>query len=147
MKKIVDFQTFNKIIKRVKAKEPLLFELEHDDIPAMETIINFQKQHKIILPEKYIQFLLSFGGGYFGYANIYSLDENSYFFIFNHNPAIIKDLLFIADNECGDYYAFRVQDNKCSEEIVFYDHEDNSIKDTDFSDVLEYLVKTGLNQL
>lgn len=143
----MDFQTFNKIIKRVKAKEPLLFELEHDDIPAMETIINFQKQHKIILPEKYIQFLLSFGGGYFGYANIYSLDENSYFFIFNHNPAIIKDLLFIADNECGDYYAFRVQDNKCSEEIVFYDHEDNSIKDTDFSDVLEYLVKTGLNQL
>jgi hypothetical protein len=143
----VDFQTFNKIIKRVKAKEPLLFELEHDDIPAMETIINFQKQHKIILPEKYIQFLLSFGGGYFGYANIYSLDENSYFFIFNHNPAIIKDLLFIADNECGDYYAFRVQDNKCSEEIVFYDHEDNSIKDTDFSNVLEYLVKTGLNQL
>ncbi len=143
----MDFQTFNKIIKRVKAKEPLLFELEHDDIPAMETIINFQKQHKIILPEKYIQFLLSFGGGYFGYANIYSLDENSYFFIFNHNPAIIKDLLFIADNECGDYYAFRVQDNKCSEEIVFYDHEDNSIKDTDFSNVLEYLVKTGLNQL
>lgn len=142
----MDFQTFNKIIKRVKAKEPLLFELEHDDIPAMETIINFQKQHKIILPEKYIQFLLSFGGGYFGYANIYSLDENSYFFIFNHNPAIIKDLLFIADNECGDYYAFRVQDNKCSEEIVFYDHEDNTIKDTDFSDVLEYLVKIGLNQ-
>ena len=143
----MDFQTFNKIIKRVKAKEPLLFELEHDDIPAMETIINFQKQHKIILPEKYIQFLLSFGGGYFGYANIYSLDKNSSFFIFNHNPAIIKNLLFIADNECGDYYAFRVQDNKCSEEIVFYDHEDNSIKDTDFSNVLEYLVKTGLNQL
>ncbi len=113
----------------------------------METIINFQKQHKIILPEKYIQFLLSFGGSYFGYANIYSLDENSSFFIFNHNPAIIKDLLFIADNECGDYYAFRVQDDKCSEEIVFYDHEDNAIKDTDFSDVLEYLVKTGLNQL
>ena len=112
----------------------------------METIINFQKQHKIILPEKYIQFLLSFGGGYFGYTNIYSLDENSSFFIFNHNPAIIKDLLFIADNECGDYYAFRVQDDKCSEEIVFYDHEDNAIKDTDFSDVLEYLVKIGLNQ-
>jgi hypothetical protein len=142
----VDFQTFNEVIKKVKTKKPSLFELEHDNIPEMENIINFQKQHKIILPEKYIQFLLSFGGGYFGYANIYSLDKNSSFFIFNHNPAIIKNLLFIADNECGDYYAFRVQGDKCSEEIVFYDHEDNTIKDTDFSDVLEYLVKIGLNQ-
>lgn len=143
----MDFQTFHEVIKRVKAKEPLLFELEHDAIPTMENIIDFQKQYRIILPEKYIQFLLSFGGGYFGYANIYSLDKNSYFFISNHNPAIIKDLLFIADNECGDYYAFRIQGEKCNEEIVFYDHEDNTIKDTNFSDVLEYLVKIGLNQL
>lgn len=142
----MDFETFHEVIKRVKAKEPLLFELEHDDIPTMENIIHFQKQRQIILPEKYIQFLLSFGGGYFGYANIYSLDENSYFFISNHNPAIIRDLLFIADNECGDYYAFRIHGKKCNEEIVFYDHEDNTIKDTNFSDVLEYLVKIGLNQ-
>ena len=89
----MDFQTFNEVIKKVKTKKPSLFELEHDNIPEMENIINFQKQHKIILPEKYIQFLLSFGGGYFGYANIYSLDKNSSFFIFNHNPAIIKNLL------------------------------------------------------
>lgn len=142
----MDFETFNEVIKKAKAKEPLLFELEHDVVPTMENIINLQKQYKIILPEKYIQFLLSFGGGYFGYTNIYSLDEDSYFFIFNHNSAIIKDLLFIADNECGDYYAFRIQGNKCREEIVFYDHEDNTIKDTNFSDVLEYLVKVGLNQ-
>jgi SMI1 / KNR4 family. len=143
----VDFGTFNEVIKKAKAKEPLLFELEHDDIPTMENIIHLQKQYQITLPEKYIQFLLRFGGGYFGYTNIYSLDENSYFFIFNHNPAIIKDLLFIADNECGDFYAFRIQGDKCSEKIVFYDHEDNTIKDTNFSDVFEYLVKIGLNQL
>ena len=58
----MDFQTFNEVIKKVKTKKPSLFELEHDNIPEMENIINFQKQHKIILPEKYIQFLLSFGG-------------------------------------------------------------------------------------
>ena len=142
----MDFEIFRSIVEKAKEKHAVLFGLDYDAIPSVEEIYSFQKEYKIQLPEKYIQFLLHYGGGYFGYANIYSLDKNSSFFIFNHNPAIIKNLLFIADNECGDYYAFRVQGDKCSEEIVFYDHEDNTIKDTDFSDVLEYLVKIGLNQ-
>ena len=124
----------------------MLLELEHDNIPTMEEVIAFQEQHQIVLPEKYIQFILNFGGGYFGCANIYSLDKNSDFFIFKHNPSIVKDILFMADNGCGDYYAFRVEDGKCREDIIFYDHEDNSVQDTTFSDVLEYLVKIGLNQ-
>lgn len=142
----MDFETFMQVVEKAKIKTPLLFELEHDDIPTMEAIIDFQKQHQIILPEKYIQFLLNFGGGYFGYANIYSLDKNSCFFIFNHNPAIVKDVLFIADNGCGDYYAFCIENGKCSEEIVLLDHEDNTVQSIGFSDVLEYLAKIGLNQ-
>lgn len=142
----MDFETFKEVIKKAKAEKPLLFTLGHDNIPTIESIIDFQKQHQIILPPKYIQFLFGFGGGYFGYANIYSLDKDSYFFILKHNPAIIKDLLFVADNGCGDYYAFCIEEGKCGEKIVFYDHDDNTIKDTGFSDILEYLVKIGLNQ-
>lgn len=141
----MDFETFKKIVKEEKAKKPLLFELEHDTIPTMKDVIAFQEQYQIIFPEKYIQVLLKFGGGYFGYANLYSLDRDSYFFIFNHNPAQADGLLFMADNECGDRYAFRVDGNQCSEEIVFYDHESNTVENTAFSDVLEYLIKTGLH--
>ena len=142
----MDFKTFKEAIKKAKTAEPLLFELAHVNIPTVEEVIAFQKQYQITLPEKYIQFLLNFGGGYFGYANIYSLDKNSSFFIFHHNPAIVKELLFMADNGCGDYYAFRIEGGKCRDEIVFYDHEYNTVQDTDFSDVLEYLIKTGLDQ-
>lgn len=142
----MDFETFKKVIAKTKTEKPLLFELEHDNIPTMEEVITFQKQYQIVLPEKYIQFLLNFGGGYFGYANIYSLDKNSDFFISNHNPVIVKDFLFVADNGCGDNYAFRIQGSKCNEEIVFCDHEDNSVHDTGFSDILEYLTKIGLKQ-
>ena len=143
----MDFEIFKEAIQKTKTKEPLLFELEHDNIPTMEEVIAFQKQHQIVFPKKYIQFLLNFGGGYFGYANIYSLDKKSVFFIINHNTAIVKALLIMADNGCGDYYAFRVAEGKCREEIVFYDHEDNTVQDTAFSDVLEYLLKIGFNQL
>ncbi|MCI8440891.1 MAG: SMI1/KNR4 family protein [Oscillospiraceae bacterium] len=142
----MDLEAFREIVNRARTKKPWLFELEHDSIPTVEDIIAFQKQHKIIFPEKFIWFISNFGGGYFGYANIYSLDRNSCFFIFNHNSSIVKDLLFVADNGCGDYYAFRIENNRCSEEIVFYDHETNVVQNTAFSDVLEYLVKIGLNQ-
>jgi len=142
----MDFETFREAVKKAKTEKPLLFELQHDNIPTMEDVIAFQEQYQFILPDKYIQILLNFGGGYFGYANIYSLDKDSYFFIFNHNPVRVADLLFISDNGCGDYYAFRMEGNKCREEIVFYDHESKTVQDTDFSDVLEYLVKMGLHQ-
>ena len=99
----MDFETFRKAIKKEKTEKPILFELEHDDIPTMKDVIAFHKQYQILLPEKYIQVLLNFGGGYFGYANIYSIDKDSYFFIFNHNPVKVENLLFIADNGCGDY--------------------------------------------
>lgn len=142
----MDFETFQEIVKKKKTENPLLFELEHDRIPMMEEVVDFQKQYQIRLPKKYIQFLLNFGGGYFGYANIYSLDKNSDFFISHYNPAEIKNLLFIADNGCGDHYAFRMKDGKCSEKIVFCDHEDNTMYNTEFSDVLEYLTQIGLER-
>lgn len=141
----MDFARFTEIVRNVQTKHPHFFELEHDKIPTMQDVIAFQEQYQIILPEKYIQFLLNFGGGYFGSAIIYSLDKNSCFSIYNHNPAKAEDLLFIADNECGDYYAFQIENGKCSEEIVFYDHESNTIEQgADFADIFEYLVKTGL---
>ena len=142
----MDFETFQGIVKRTAGKRPFLFELKHDSVPTVEDVIALQKQHQIVLPEKFIQFLLRFGGGYFGYANIYSLDQSSQFFLFRHNPPTVKDLLFIADNGCGDYYAVWVEDGKCGERIVFYDHEEGAVQDTNFSDVLEYLMKIGLNQ-
>lgn len=142
----MDFARFTEIVGNVKTKHPHFFELEHDKISTMEDVLAFQEQYQIILPEKYIQFLLNFGGGYFGFAIIYSLDKDSYFSIYNHNPAQVKDLLFIADNECGDYYAFQIENGKCSEEVVFYDHDNNAVEQgTVFPDIFEYLVKTGLS--
>ena len=141
----MEFETFQEAVREAKKETPLLFELDHDNIPTIQDVTAFQEQYQIILPEKYIQFLLDFGGGYFGYAIIYSLDKNSDFFILNHNPARVENLLFMADNECGDYYAFRMESGKCSEEIVFFDHDSNTVQGAEFSDVFEYLIKMGLH--
>lgn len=142
----MDFDTFKNVVERTKEEMPLLFELGHDNIPKMEEVFEFQKQHQIQLPKKYIQFLINYGGGYFGYVNIYSLDKQSPFYLSAQNKKRLDKLLFFADNECGDYYAFCIENGICNEPVVFYQHDDKRIHNTKFSDVFEYLVTIGLNQ-
>ncbi len=141
----MNFDTFKSIVEKIKVEYPLLMELEHDKIPNEKEIFEFQRQYKIQLPEKYIQFLLNYGGGYFGYANIYSLDKDSCFYLCNYNEKMDK-FLYIADNECGDYYALPVEQGICKDYVVFYNHDDDKYYSTEFSDVLEYLVKTGFKK-
>lgn len=142
----MDFNTFKCIVEKAKVECPLLFELDHDEIPQMEDIVAFQKQHHLQLPKKYIQFLSNYGGGYFGYANIYSFDKNSYFYLCNHNENKPASFLYVADNECGDYYAFPVENGKCQDRVVLLNHENSQVCSTEFSDILEYLVKVGLKK-
>lgn len=140
----MEIHTFQHIVEKTKAECPLLFALDHDRIPYLDEILAFQKQYEIQLPEKYIYFLLHYGGGYFGYANIYSFDQNSDFYLLNHNEKVLDQFLYIADNGCGDSYAFPIQQGKCEETVVFYQHDNHKIYLTEFSDILEYLVKIGL---
>lgn len=141
----MDFHTFKSIVEKTKTEHTVLFALEHDAVPDMKDVLDFQQKYRIWLPEKYIQFLTNYGGGYFGYANIYSLDPDSYFYLGKHNKTVLDKLLFFADNECGDSYAFRIEDGKCDDAVAFYDHEKKKICDTEFCDIFEYLIKTGLN--
>jgi len=137
---------FNEIVNSVKTNNSLLFELEHDTIPSEKDIVEFEKQYNVLLTEKYKQVLLKYGGGFFGYANIYSLDKKSHFYILNNNPFPLSDILYIADNECGDYYFLKIVDGICQDNIFFYNHEIDNVSNTKFSDIFEYLAEVGLRR-
>ena len=140
----MEFEAFQSVVEQVKARQPLLFELERDRIPEEGEIQAFEQQCGIRLPEKYIQFLRHYGGGYFGFANLYSLDETSYFYLLAHNQAGEKEFLCVADNECGDEYGLKIEQGQCQDAVIFYDHEEKTFCDTGFSDILEYLAAEGL---
>ena len=110
-------------------------------------IENFEKRYSIVLPEKYRLFISEFGGGYFGYANIYSLDINSNYFIMKHKLLVPKSYLPIADNGCGDYYVLKCNGEHCSDSVYFYTHDSQEINDTIYHDILEYLLDIGLKAL
>ena len=71
----------------------------------MKDICQFEEFSGICLPEDYKKLLLKYGGGYFGFANLYSLDKKSQFYIVKNNTFPLGDYLNIGDNGCGDYYA------------------------------------------
>lgn len=142
----MDFYTFNAIVEECMAKKPILFGLEHDKDLSAEEIGRFENTVHIILPDKYKEFIASYGGGYFGYVNIYSLDEDSDFYLLDHNDLPFDKYVRIADNGCGDYYVLCIENGKCLEPLFFYDHESGSVIQTEYMDIFEYLVKVGLKK-
>ena len=140
------FDMFNTIVEERRAKKPILFGLEHDKILSAEEIGRFENTVHIILPDKYKEFIASYGGGYFGYAKIYSLDENSDFYLLKHNNLPFEKYIKIADNGCGDYYLFSIDNGKCLETLYFYDHEVGKVVQSVYEDVFEYLIKVGLKK-
>lgn len=73
----MEYELFEKIVTDYKRRKPILFGLEHDEICSAEQIEDFENMLQIEFSEKYKQFLMNFGGGYFGYANVYSLDKKT----------------------------------------------------------------------
>lgn len=140
----MEYKEFKSIVNDCKSKKPVLFGLKQDAVCNLEQIGELERILQIILPEKYKRFIMDFGGGYFGYANIYSLDLRSDFYLLAHNTCPIKNYLRIADNGCGDYYLMKLDNNKCLDRVFFYEHDTANIRETGYEDILEYLIDVGL---
>lgn len=140
----MDFELFNEITAEYKHKKPILFALEHDKIISAEEAGRFEQTIQLELPPKFKQFLLEYGGGYFGYANVYSLDKDGFFYLLKYNDPPIDRYLRIADNGCGDSYLLSIDNQKCLDRVLFYDHETKNVCETEYADILEYLIAAGL---
>lgn len=58
--------------------------------------------------------------------------------------SVVIEGAIIADNGCGDYYLLHIGDKKCLEQLYFYEHDTETVCNTEYADVLEYFVKEGL---
>lgn len=140
----MDYSLFRKTVEHYMQTKSIFFGLERDNAPSPDEIEDTQRRLGIILPEKYKAFVAEYGGGYFGFANIYSLDKQSDFYLPKHNNAPAKEYLRIADNGCGDYYLLRIEGGKCLDCIYFCEHDEAAVSATEYADILEYLLAEGL---
>lgn len=142
----MDFERFQRYVEMVRRDKPFLFELDSEEPATPEEIVNAESSLGCKLPEEYSRFVKIFGGGYFGFTNVFS-PKRGFWSIVDRNYELPKDFRFVAfsDNGVGDLYGFRVIDSICESSIVLFDHETSEIESTEFTNLFEYLVSVGLH--
>lgn len=138
----MEYMAFEEFVEKVKKEKPILFELEHDEIPDEKSVKMFQKENNIKLPKKYCDFLMGFGGAILA-SQIY-IHKQSNFYIISNQSCVPDNYLAIADNGCGDCYVL-LKNSDCIEKIYLFEHESCKLYEV-AHDILDFLVKYGLGK-
>jgi hypothetical protein len=143
----MNFVEFQKIVNKKKQENPFLFEEQHDQLATDANISKAEKELGVLFPKHYKEFLKTYGGGYFAYTNVFSVDENGEWYIINKNNKmyIPKDFVAISDDETGGLYGYKTDKIKCGEEIFYWDHDDQSVNKL-YNSIFEYLIAVGLGE-
>ncbi len=113
-----------------------------------EEIAHAEQEIGVRLPQDYVFFLQRFGGDIFGYVEIFSVKSNSKSYVLWDQPPVTGERNFVAFSAdgWGNYYGFRVVDGVCDSKVSFWNHElDGDIRETEYSDIFEFIVDTGLS--
>jgi hypothetical protein len=142
----MNLETFKTELRKAKASKPKVFQNPYTDPPAEpELIQTLESDIKVELEQTYKEFVKEFGSGDFGFGVIYSPNPKSDWYmktkLKSHLP---KDFLPISENFCGDSYGFKTIDGKCVGPIVIFDHETNSVKETEYQNVFDLMTQTAL---
>ena len=134
---------FDNEIKEIKNLHPLWFELADVNKATKEDIANVEKELLCQLPDEYKYFLKNYGGGYFAFTIIYSLCKDSKYNLIKintHNHKIAKDYILFSENQVGDFYGFKKENNMCTSVIYFFDHETNVWSKTNYKTLFDYII-------
>ncbi len=143
---IMNKREFEELIQKEKIKNPRIFGLDSDCKSTIENIELMEKYYNIVFPKCYKDFLLQYGGGYFAFTIVYSLDNQSSFYVKNNVSVefVTKNKFFpIIDFETGDLVGFQVNNGICEDAIVLYNHEEKIISDIKLN-FYDALAKYGL---
>ena len=143
--KIKEFMNFFE--NEIETK-PNLF-LFRDDEPkaTIEDINNIEKILLGKLPKSFIEFQMKFGGGTFGFAEIFSVCENSNFYVLNNENILEKDFFPVSDDQCGGAYCFKKNNGKFEDRIYYLDLSNLEIivEETEF-DFIQIFMKLAFNK-
>lgn len=83
------------------------------------------------LPDEFKYFAVTFGGGYFGGANISTLDEESEWYVLSRPLLEVdgKKMLVVSDDEAGGYYGFLSDGINFEQCITYINPDDGDRKD------------------
>lgn len=143
----MDFKSFKELVEKAKNDHPVWFGLDSDESPDYTAITEAEEELGAKLPADYKDFILEYGGGYFAFSTVYSLESGSDWNLVDANykyDSIRYDHVLISENGSGDFYGFKVVDGVCEPKIYFYDHQAETWQDSQHSNIFDYLKKSAL---
>ncbi len=137
-----DFKQIHNLYKKEKPKLFLL--VSPDQEATARQLERVEGELRVRLPARLREFLTEFGGGHFGFANVFSADPEGEFYLPAKNDDaaayLPPGLLAFSDDYAGGYYVFKVIDGQAGES-VFYWNVDGGLAETEFDDVLEFVAR------
>ncbi|MGP0171778.1 SMI1/KNR4 family protein [Pseudomonas sp. NCHU5208] len=144
----MDFENFKKLVDKVKKNHPVWFDMEPDDAPSNFVVSDAEEKLGVKLPVDYKDFVCEYGGGYFAFSSVYSLEVGSDWNLVDMNCKYKKlrgDYVLVSENGVGDFYGYKVVNGVCDSEIYFYDHDVGVWQGAKYRDLFEYLEKVALS--
>lgn len=145
----MNYNEFFEIVNETRNKRPIWFGLESEPKGNDNQIEKVEKVLSLSLPDEYKSFVKEYGGGYFAFTNIFSVNDLSDWYIVNLNNQIglmeTHSFLAVSDIETGDYYGFKIEKRVCCSRVMFYDHEINKVEETKYENLYDYILDVGLN--
>lgn len=139
---------FISVVNKKKQDNPFWFDDPLDSLADDDMILNAESQMVVKFPESYKIFVRKFGGGYFAFTNIFSVNKDSDWYIVNKNNKarnyLPEEFLAISDDEAGGMYGYIVRGGVCGEEVYYWDHESGSISKKMYEDLFEYIAAVCL---
>ena len=141
------FEAFKELVEKIKNDHPFWFGMDSDVNPEESAVNDAEKIIGAKLPREYKDFIFEYGGGYFAFSNVYSLEAGSDWNLVDINfkyDDIRNGYVLISENGLGDFYGFKVVDGVCEPKIHFYDHEVDTWYESPYGDLFDYLKKLAL---
>ena len=95
-------------------------------------------------PESYVAFLSEYGGGIFGFENVFSVEKSSEFFVVNCNKAarqyMPRDLLAFSDDFCGGHFVFSVTDGVAADQVRYW-NADGGLSGPLYKNIFDFLAR------
>lgn len=136
---------FRELHLNYKKEKPKLFLLVEPDPPATDEQISIvERELRLKLSSSYRAFLREFGGGVFGFTNVFSVNPKGEYYLPRQKEEassyLSKDLLPFSDDFAGGLYVFKIDEDNVLEP-VYYWNSDGGLVETVFTDVFEFVAR------
>lgn len=141
-------EDFQRLVEQKRQRNPIWFALDADPAADAASIEAAEARMGVRFPDELRVFWREYGGGYFAFTNVFSVDPNSEWNIEVRNEKLSPELrrwfIAISDPGTGDYYGFRVNDGTTVPAVSVFDHDSRTLKETKYGDLFEFLANVGL---